>query len=101
MTKYRKKVTKKAVDTLHEYDKVMYTLYMLRILRLNDIMLHHELHNFGATACFKLNWFNPLALAFITVCIIFAIICSIIDSIICSMFDIAQHIKHGIIIYFE
>lgn len=101
MTKYRKEVTKKAVGTFREYNKVMYALYMLRILRLNDIILYHELYNFGATACFKLNWFNPLAWILVTVCIIFAIICSIVDSIVDSMFDVAQYIKRGIIIYFE
>lgn len=97
MAKYRKEVAKKAADALHKDDKVMYALYVLRILKLNDIMLHNEPYNFGATACFKLNWFNPLALVLSIACMISAIICSIINSV----FDVVQHIKHGIIIHFE
>lgn len=96
MAKYKKDITDKAVNALCE-DKVMYALHILHILKLNDIMLHHQLYNFGVTARFKLNWINPLTWAFVVVYVISAIIYNVMNGIT----KVVKNIKHGKIIYFE
>lgn len=74
MAKYKKELINRAVNALRKDDKFMYYFYMLRILKLNDIMLHHELYNFGVTAHFKLNWLNPITWILAITCFISAIV---------------------------
>lgn len=57
MAKYRKTIMDKAINSLDGYDRV---LYNLGVLKLDDVTVYDELYNYGATACFSLNWFNPL-----------------------------------------
>nr|DAW00984.1 MAG TPA: hypothetical protein [Caudoviricetes sp.] len=97
MAKYRKEIIKKAVNAIYKDSKVMYVLYMLYILKLNDITLHDVLYNFGATACFKLNRFNPLAWVLVIAYVILAIVRSVIKGIVVAV----ENIKRGIIVNFE
>lgn len=97
MAKYKKELINKAVNTLRKDDKLIYCFYTLHILKLNDIRLHHELYDFGATARFKLNWLNPITWILAITCFISAMVCGDIEGIIACV----ENIKQGIIVYFE
>lgn len=90
IAKYNKHLTDKTINSLGSFDKA---LYKLRIIRLNDIMVYDALYNYGATAGFKFNWFNPLTWLFVVACLFSAITCGILGSI---LFEI-KIIKRGII----
>lgn len=101
MAKYTKKLINKAINSIREDDALMYILYKLCIIKLYDITLCDELYSYNATACFKLNWLNPIAWILAIGCIITAIVCGIVEGFIVSLIAEINFLKQGFYTYFE
>ena len=97
MAKYNKELINKAANALSKRSKLMYCLYVLRIIKLRNIIAEDNMYYYGATANFKMNWFNPITYIYAIARLIYAITRDIFHSVLLHV----KAIKYGILVYFE
>lgn len=97
MAKYNKELINKAANALSKRSKLTHYLYTLRIIKLRNIIAEDDLYYYGATANFKLNWFNPITYIYAIARLTYAITRDIFHSVLLHV----KAIKYGILVYFE